>query len=133
MSDRKRRKDRPRRDRRAAGSQPDAFDPAPDLPPGEFLPAVDPVLLKQEKAKARELRDSSWWKRKRSAGLCYYCGQKFPPAELTMDHLIPLVRGGRSVKENLVPACKDCNNKKKYLLPTEWDEYLQSLVKHSES
>ena len=36
-----------------------------------------------------------------------------------MDHLIPLVRGGKSTKGNIVPACKDCNNKKKYALPWE--------------
>jgi hypothetical protein len=27
----------------------------------------------------------------------------------------------------VVPACKDCNNRKKYLLPLEWEEYLESL------
>ena len=46
-----------------------------------------------------------------------------------MDHLVPVVRGGRSVQGNLVPACKECNNKKKYLLPTEFEEYLLSLGK----
>jgi 5-methylcytosine-specific restriction protein A len=45
-----------------------------------------------------------------------------------MDHIVPLIRGGKSTKGNLVPACKDCNNKKKYLLPIEWDEYLKSFV-----
>jgi 5-methylcytosine-specific restriction endonuclease McrA len=99
----------------------------PDLPPGEFLPSVDAATLQREKAKARELRDSAWWKRKRSTGVCHYCGNTFPPTELTMDHVIPIVRGGRSVKENLVPCCKDCNSKKKYLLPTEWAEYLDGL------
>jgi len=44
-----------------------------------------------------------------------------------MDHVIPLARGGRSVKENLVASCKDCNNKKKYLIPAEWADYLKSL------
>ena len=44
--------------------------------------------------------------------------------ELTMDHLVPLSRGGRSTKDNLVPSCKSCNNKKKTMLPVEWDEYL---------
>lgn len=38
-----------------------------------------------------------------------------------MDHLIPLVRGGKSTKNNLVPACKECNMKKKYALPWEWE------------
>lgn len=42
-----------------------------------------------------------------------------------MDHVVPLIRGGKSVKSNMVTACKDCNNKKKHLLPIEWEEYLQ--------
>jgi 5-methylcytosine-specific restriction endonuclease McrA len=44
-----------------------------------------------------------------------------------MDHIIPLSRGGRSTKDNLVPCCKDCNNRKKGSLPVEWEEYLQTL------
>ena len=44
-----------------------------------------------------------------------------------MDHKIPLSRGGTSDRINIVPACKECNNKKKYLLPWEWEEYLKSL------
>ena len=92
-----------------------------------FFFTADEQHMKREKAKARELRASQWWKRKRSSGVCYYCGGKYKPDELTMDHLIPVVRGGKSVQGNLVPSCKECNNKKKYLLPTEWAEYLQSL------
>ncbi len=93
----------------------------------DFFITADDVHIKREKAKARDIRDSQWWKRKRATGICYYCGRKFKPAELTMDHLIPLVRGGKSVHGNLVPACKECNSKKKYLLPVEWEEYLKSL------
>jgi 5-methylcytosine-specific restriction protein A len=93
----------------------------------DFFVTVGDEHIKREKAKAREMRASQWWKRKRSSGLCYYCGRKFKPAELTMDHLIPVTRGGKSAQGNLVPACKNCNNKKKYLLPTEWEEYLKSL------
>lgn len=80
-----------------------------------------------EKNKARELRNSPWWKNKISEGICYYCGKKLPPNELTMDHKIPLARGGKSEKINLVPACKECNNRKKYMLPTEWDEYMDNI------
>jgi 5-methylcytosine-specific restriction endonuclease McrA len=83
--------------------------------------------IAREKAKARELRGSSWWREKISSGECYYCGRKFNPAELTMDHKIPLARGGMSEKINIVPACKECNNKKKYMLPAEWDEYMERL------
>ncbi|MDA3899351.1 MAG: HNH endonuclease [Spirochaetes bacterium] len=86
-----------------------------------------PVNVEEEKQKARKLRSSSWWKRKMGDGHCYYCREQFKPSELTMDHLIPLARGGRSEKNNLVPCCKECNSKKKYMMPFEWDEYLQLI------
>lgn len=75
--------------------------------------------IRRERAKARELRRTPWWKRRCASGLCHYCGGKFPPAELTMDHLVPLARGGRSNKGNLVPACKECNHRKKHDLAFE--------------
>jgi 5-methylcytosine-specific restriction protein A len=67
---------------------------------------------KKEKSKARELRASSWWKQQIGKGVCYHCEQKFPPSLLTMDHLIPIARGGKSDKKNCVVSCKDCNTKK---------------------
>ena len=85
-----------------------------------FLIEVDDETLRRERAKARELRQSTWWKRRRSSGVCHYCGANVGAKALTMDHLIPLVRGGRSNKGNLVPACKDCNSKKKHQLAFEW-------------
>ena len=36
-----------------------------------------------------------------------------------MDHKIPLARGGRSVKSNVVVACKSCNTKKKAKTPVD--------------
>ena len=93
-----------------------------------FTIEVDEETLAREKRKARELRDSQWWKNRRGEGVCHYCRQRFPARELTMDHVIPLIRGGRSVKANLVPCCKDCNSKKRYLLPQEWEEYMKSLA-----
>ena len=97
-----------------------------------YFDTADPAHIRREKHKARELRKSQWWKRKRSSGICYYCGRKFPPEELTMDHLVPLARGGRTTKGNVVPCCKECNSRKKYLLPIEWQEYLESLRHESE-
>lgn len=87
----------------------------------EWFPVHTEDEIKRERAKARELRQSQWWKRKRGNGLCHYCGERFPPKDLTMDHLIPIVRGGRSTKGNLVPACKECNSKKKHSLAFELD------------
>jgi 5-methylcytosine-specific restriction endonuclease McrA len=86
-----------------------------------FYSEVHTADIQREKNRARELRRSEWWQRKRAAGICHYCQQRFSPAELTMDHLVPLVRGGKSTKGNLVPACKECNSKKKYALPWEWE------------
>ncbi len=67
---------------------------------------------KKEKSKARELRASAWWKNQKAKGVCYHCEQRFHPDELTMDHLIPIARGGKSDKKNCVPSCKECNTKK---------------------
>ena len=88
---------------------------------------MDEAVIRQELAKAKELRKSGWWQRKLGAGVCYYCGQQCGPKGLTMDHIVPLGRGGRSVKANLVPACKQCNNQKKTMLPLEWEEYMAKL------
>jgi 5-methylcytosine-specific restriction endonuclease McrA len=90
----------------------------------EFYPQ-DEQHLRLEKAKARTLRKTQWWKNLRGRGQCHYCQKRFPARELTMDHLIPISRGGRSTKSNIVACCKECNNKKKYLLPVEWQEYLE--------
>jgi 5-methylcytosine-specific restriction protein A len=78
-----------------------------------FTPASD-SHRKKEKEKARVLRTSVWWKQVLGKGVCYHCEKKFAPAELTMDHLIPIARGGKSDKKNCVPSCKDCNTKKGY-------------------
>lgn len=83
--------------------------------------------LNRERQKARQLRHSQWWKRRCAKGRCHYCGRQMPATALTMDHIVPLARGGKSTKGNVVPACKSCNTKKKQLLPMEWDVYLQSF------
>jgi len=74
-----------------------------------------------ERERARALRKTTWWKRRIAKGVCHYCGRRVPPQELTMDHLVPIARGGRTSKGNVVPACKECNTRKKYLLAFEWE------------
>lgn len=87
----------------------------------EFIPFehADPAHIKREKARARELRASQWWRQQLGRGICYHCEQKFPREELTMDHLIPVSRGGRSTKKNVVVSCKGCNSLKKNLTVAE--------------
>ena len=90
---------------------------------------VDAAYIRREREKARTLRKQNWWKNRIAKGVCHYCGKQFPPKELTLDHIVPLARGGRSTKGNCVPACKECNNQKKNLLPLEWEDYLRQLEK----
>jgi 5-methylcytosine-specific restriction endonuclease McrA len=93
----------------------------------DFFLDVSEEQLKSERTRARELRKSQWWRNRIDKGLCHYCQAQVPPKELTLDHVVPLVRGGRSSKGNCVPACKDCNSRKQSLLPVEWEDYLQGL------
>ncbi len=93
-----------------------------------FIVEVTEADLKREREKARALRQSQWWKRRLAAGICHYCGRQVGARQLTMDHVVPLVRGGRSTRGNVVPACKACNSKKQLLLPVEWEEYLRRLT-----
>lgn len=92
-----------------------------------YVREVDDDTLRREKARARQLRQSTWWRRRIAAGLCHYCGRAVGAKALTLDHVVPLVRGGRSIRANLVPACRDCNHKKRSLLAWEWQAYLEQL------
>lgn len=43
---------------------------------------------------------------------CQYCGCKYNKNQLTLDHVVPIVQGGRKSWENIVTACKPCNQRK---------------------
>ncbi len=55
----------------------------------------------------------------RDGNRCQYCGRRFPTSELSLDHIIPLSRGGKSTWENVVCACLPCNVKKGCRTPDE--------------
>jgi 5-methylcytosine-specific restriction protein A len=97
--------------------------------PEPFIIQVSKEEIRMGREKARVLRQTRWWKQKLARGICHYCGRHFPPSELSMDHIVPLIRGGKTTKGNLAPVCKDCNSKKKYLLPMEWEAYLQDSLR----
>ncbi|MCR5414541.1 MAG: HNH endonuclease [Kiritimatiellae bacterium] len=80
---------------------------------------ADPAHVKREREKARELRKTDWWRAQLAKGVCRYCGKNVGAENLTMDHVIPVARGGKSVKSNCVPCCKECNNGKKAVTPAE--------------
>jgi len=50
---------------------------------------------------------------------CQYCGVQKSPDHLTIDHLVPLSRGGTHDWTNVVTACKSCNHRKASYLPEE--------------
>lgn len=94
----------------------------------DFWAPIDPDVLRRERERSRELRQSQWWKRRVGEGVCHYCRRRVGARALTMDHVVPLARGGRAIRGNVVPACKDCNSRKRLLLPVEWQEYLDRLA-----
>ena len=49
---------------------------------------------------------------RRDQSLCLYCGERFPSALLSRDHIKPLSQGGVDSWGNVVTACKRCNNHK---------------------
>jgi 5-methylcytosine-specific restriction endonuclease McrA len=50
---------------------------------------------------------------------CQYCGIKPGLPELSIDHVLPRSRGGRSTWENCVLACRRCNRKKRNRTPQQ--------------
>ena len=77
-----------------------------------YTPADD-AHIRRERERARALRASPWWKAQLAKGECHYCHK------LTMDHIIPVARGGTSTKGNVVPACFACNQSKAATTPAE--------------
>ncbi len=91
------------------------------------MEGVPEAVIRKERDRARQLRRSHWWQQKIGRGICHYCGRQVGAAGLTMDHIVPLARGGRSSKANCVPCCKECNTRKKTSLPIEWQEFLDNV------
>jgi 5-methylcytosine-specific restriction endonuclease McrA len=58
------------------------------------------------------------------SGACVYCDAE----ARTVDHIVPLARGGYEIEDNLVPCCASCNSRKGAKLLTEWD---QARVSHA--
>ncbi len=61
-----------------------------------------PVQRKTKRMKAR----------KQTKGRCWYCSKHVGKNEATLDHVIPLARGGGFERSNLVFACQSCNTEK---------------------
>lgn len=88
----------------------------------------DKIKMKKEREKAQQLRKSTWWQNLiRNNAKCYYCGKFLSHEQTTMDHIVPVSRGGSSTKGNIVVACKECNNLKKDMTAVEWTLHLEEM------
>ena len=56
---------------------------------------------------------------RRDGFCCQYCNRSYAPSKLSIDHVLPRSRGGRTTWENCVLACVRCNRKKGSRLPHE--------------
>ena len=65
----------------------------------------------------------------RDRSCCQFCGKKYSSNMLTMDHVKPKSRGGLTVWENIVLACKKCNSTKDNRTPEEANMPLLSKPK----
>jgi 5-methylcytosine-specific restriction endonuclease McrA len=74
------------------------------------------VNLKRQVPVIRFSRDNLY---ARDEGRCQYCYKRYPERELTLDHVLPVVRGGKKTWENIVTACIRCNQKKGDRIPEE--------------
>lgn len=52
---------------------------------------------------------------------CHWCCDKIPDGKVTIDHVVPLARGGLHSNDNLVAACLACNSGRRDKLVSEWN------------
>lgn len=64
-------------------------------------------------------------------GLCAYCGQHRNIKYMTVDHIIPLSKGGTDDTENLQCTCKMCNRLKSDMLPSEFTAFVRHILENS--
>ena len=62
---------------------------------------------------SKHLRDKVF---QRDKFKCVYCGNEAS----TIDHVVPIERGGHNLQQNLVAACRSCNSSKGNRLLEEW-------------
>lgn len=74
------------------------------------VPAV--IMLKQMMRRRRNPRFSKYNVFLRDLFTCQYCNTRFPQQLLTLDHVLPISKGGRTSWTNIVAACNPCNSAK---------------------
>lgn len=76
--------------------------------------------LKKQALGVFKLQD---WKeiKKKYKNACPACGRKEPEVKLTVDHIIPLSKGGKHDKSNIQPLCLNCNSRK-HTYTCKWNQ-----------
>ena len=74
------------------------------------VPAV--IMLKTYLRRNSEVRFSKNNVYLRDTYQCLYCGTKVNNSTATMDHVVPLSKGGKTKWDNIVTACSPCNTRK---------------------
>ncbi len=84
-------------------------------------------LVTYDKVPRRDVRFSRRNILARDEHRCQYCNKKLPTSQLSLDHVTPKSRGGKSTWTNVVTACTPCNTRKGGRLPWEASMKLRKL------
>jgi 5-methylcytosine-specific restriction endonuclease McrA len=77
------------------------------------------IILTFDKFPKRGVRFNRYNIFTRDRDTCQYCGEHFPRGELSLDHVVPISRGGRTTWSNVICSCVECNKRKGGRLPKE--------------
>ena len=99
--------------------QPDPTDAWVRTPRLELLVPRIVRLIRYDKVPRREVRFSRRNIILRDENRCQYCGKRLPSSQLSLDHVQPRSRGGKSTWTNVVAACTPCNTRKGGRFPNE--------------
>ena len=79
------------------------------------------IIAAHEKRRIYELQN----------GLCAYCGRHRNIKYMTIDHIIPISKGGTDEISNLQCTCKACNNLKEDMFPSEFTDFIRHILRNS--
>lgn len=66
----------------------------------------------------------------RDKGRCGICGEFIPPESFTIDHIVPISKGGTYDFDNLQCCCKRCNQFKADSMPDDFFDIIVAVTNH---